>query len=99
MSKPWTPEQREKVLKAFMVDGRIIAFPRKPSRKEILLDVIAQLFEPGARYTELEVNALLRAVTDDYVTARRYLIDFGFLSREEGVYWRTGGSVSPRFDE
>lgn len=95
MEKPWTPEQREKVLRAFMVDGRITAFPRKPSRKEILLDVIAQLFEPGMRYSELEVNALLRAITDDYVTARRYLVDFGFLSREGGEYWRSGGSVNP----
>jgi hypothetical protein len=95
MEKPWTPEQREKVLRAFMVDGRIETFPRKPSRKAILLDVIAQLFEPGVRYTELEVNTLLRTITDDYVTARRYLIDFQFLSRADGEYWRSGGSVNP----
>jgi len=95
VSKPWTPEQREKVLRAFLIDGRVVGFPRKPSRKEILLDVIAQLFEPGVRYTELEVNALLRSLTDDYVTARRYLVDFGMLSREASVYWRSGGSVNP----
>lgn len=91
--KPWTPDEREKVIRAFMQDGRVLAFPRKPSRKLILLDILAQLFEPGMRYTELEVNALLRTMIDDYVTARRYLIDFQLLAREEGVYWRIGGTV------
>lgn len=92
--KLWTPEEREKVIRAFMHEGRITAFPRKPSRKLILLDIVAQLFEPGVKYTELEVNALLRSIIDDYVTARRYLIDFQLLAREEGIYWRIGGSVN-----
>lgn len=92
--KPWTPEEREKVIRAFTDNGRILGFPRKPSRKLILLDIIAQLFEPGVKYTELEVNALLRSIIDDYVTARRYLIDFQLLTREEGIYWRIGGSVN-----
>ena len=36
----------------------------------------------------------LRAVFDDYVALRRYLIDEGFLDRDHGEYWRSGGSVA-----
>jgi hypothetical protein len=39
------------------------------------------------------VNTLLRAFTDDHVTIRRYLVDYGFLAREAGEYWRIGGTV------
>ena len=28
---------------------------------------------------------------DDATSLRRYLVDEGFLTRREGVYWRTGG--------
>ena len=54
---------------------------------------IVQVFEVGERYSELEVNALLRAFHDDVAALRRYLVDEGFLSREQSVYWRTGGTV------
>jgi hypothetical protein len=30
----------------------------------------------------------------DHVTVRRYLVDEELLSRDGGVYWRTGGPVS-----
>ena len=29
----------------------------------------------------------------DHAALRRYLVDEGFLTREESVYWRTGGTV------
>jgi hypothetical protein len=27
----------------------------------------------------------------DFAALRRYLVDEGFLTREDGVYWRSGG--------
>ena len=33
---------------------------------------------------------LLRQHHDDYAALRRYLVDAGFLQREQGVYWRIG---------
>jgi hypothetical protein len=59
----------------------------------LLLDSIAQSFEPGRRYSEAEVNAILRTLHDDHAALRRYLVDEDFLSREDGRYWRTGGTV------
>lgn len=76
-----------------MRNGRITIIPAKRSRRLVLLDHIAQLFEVGVRYSESDVNRRLTAVHDDYAALRRYLVDEGFLSREQGEYWRSGGSV------
>lgn len=82
-----------KVFRAFVRDGRITAFPAKWSRRTILLERVAQLFEPGLRYDEIAVNRILTSVCDDHVTLRRYLVDAQLLDRENGVYWRSGGPV------
>jgi hypothetical protein len=76
-----------------MADGRITTLPAKRSRRLVLLDHIAQMFEVGRRYPEVEVNLILRNVHDDYAALRRYLVDEDFLSRDQGEYWRSGGTV------
>jgi hypothetical protein len=89
-----SPAQRERVLRAFIgQDGRLLAMPAKHSKRLIVLDLVARVFEPGVRYPETEVNALLRAFHDDVAMLRRYLVDEEFLARDHGVYWRTGGTV------
>ena len=86
--------QADAVLRTFMRDGRITTLPAKRSRRLVLLDHVSQMFEIGVRYSEGEVNLKLRDVHDDYAALRRYLVDEEFLSRENGQYWRSGGSVS-----
>jgi hypothetical protein len=81
------------VLRTFMRDGRITTLPARRSRRLILLDYVAQLFDVGVRYSEADVNRKLRTLHDDYAALRRYLVDEGFLSREHGEYWRSGGTV------
>lgn len=85
---------RERVLRAFLDDdGRLTAMPAKHRKRLVVLDHIARVFTPGEKYSESEVNVLLRAFHDDYAMLRRYLVDDGFMDRENGVYWRTGGTV------
>jgi hypothetical protein len=85
------PEQ----LRAFVRDGRITALPAKRIRRRLLLDQIAQGFEPGRQYPEAEVDQILKTVFDDHCALRRYLIDEQFMSRTaSGLYWRAGGTVS-----
>jgi hypothetical protein len=82
-------------VRAFIRDGRITALPAKRSRRRLLLDQVAQAFEPGRRYPEAEVDQILKAVFDDHCALRRYLIDEEFMSRTAaGLYWRAGGTVS-----
>jgi hypothetical protein len=81
-------------LSVYVRDGRITAMPAPMSRRRLLLDSVAQAFEPGIRYPEHQVNAILRALYDDHVALRRYLVDDGFLSRDSAEYWRSGGTVA-----
>jgi hypothetical protein len=81
------------VLRAFLRDGRLVSIPTTRSKRLVVLDHVAKVFEPGARYPEREVDALLRVFHDDYAALRRHLVDEAFLSRADGVYWRTGGTV------
>lgn len=74
-------------------DGRLAVVPTRRAKRLVVLDHIAQRFEPGRRYTEPEVNEVLTGFHDDYAALRRYLVDERFLQREAGVYWRTGGTV------
>jgi hypothetical protein len=81
-------------LRAFIRDGRITVVPAKAARRRLLLDQVAQAFEPGRRYPEAAVNEILKAVADDHCALRRYLVDEAFLSRTAGgIYWRIGGTV------
>ena len=84
-------------LRPFIRDGRITAVPARHTRRRLLLDEVAQAFEPGRRYPEPAVNEILKPIFDDYCALRRYLVDEEFLSRTPGgVYWRAGGTVSER---
>ncbi len=83
------------LLRVFVAGGRIQAMPAKHSRRLLLLDKIAQGFEPGVRYPERNVSLFLGALHSDYAALRRYLVDEDFLSRSHGEYWRSGGTVDP----
>ena len=85
---------REKVLRIFLDDGRLTAIPAKATKRRMILEHIVCAFEPGVRFAEREVDAVLRAFYEpDWVTLRRLLIDEGLMSRQPGWYWRTGGFV------
>ena len=81
-------------LRRYVRDGRISVLPARREARLLLLDQVAQAFEPGRRYPETAVNEILRAVYDDHAALRRYLVDAGLLSRPpDGTYWRSGGTV------
>lgn len=81
------------VLRGFFAGGRLTHVPAARAKRMVVLDYLAQSFEPGVRYEESKVNRVLGDFHDDYAALRRYLVDEGFLSRSENVYWRTGGSI------
>ena len=84
----------ERILKAFFAeDGTLHTIPSKHAKLLVVLDRLAQEFEPGQRYEEAEVNLVLNRIHPDHAALRRYLVENGFLARESGVYWRAGGTV------
>jgi hypothetical protein len=83
----------ERVLQNFFsTDGRLHTIPSKHAKLLVVLDHLAQSFEPGRRYPEAEVNAILERAHPDYAALRRYLVENQFLTRDAGVYWRSGGT-------
>lgn len=70
-------------------EGPLDTFPTKEKRKIAVLRHLIQRFERGKNYSEKEVNEILKQAYPDYVTLRRYFIEYGFMDREDdgSVYW------------
>ena len=73
-------------------DGRLHTIPSKHGKLLVVLDHLAQRFEPGRVYDESEVKELLTQAHPDHAALRRYLVENQFLTREESRYWRSGGT-------
>jgi hypothetical protein len=86
-------EEEEAVLRNYFRGGRLREIPARLNKRRIVLSRLSLEFEVGVRYPEREVNQTLRRFHEDHAALRRYLVDEGFLSREKGVYWRSGGPV------
>lgn len=83
------PAEDKKVLRDYTDGGRITQFPTKEKKLLVLLRWLATKFEPGVRYSEKQVNAILKEVHLDTAQMRRDLFDYGFMRRERGGgdYW------------
>lgn len=82
-----------KVLANFLApDGSLHTIPSKQAKLLVVLDHLAQSFEPGRTYPEAEVNEVLLRFHPDFAALRRYLVENDFLTRHDGVYWRSGGT-------
>lgn len=87
-----TEEENEEIIQTYFKqgpEGPLAEFPKKQKRKAAILRQLIKRFETGREYKEQEVNEILAAAHADYVTLRRYLIDYGLLEREENgsFYW------------
>lgn len=69
---------------------KLKVFSSKEKKKIVILKKIASQFEPDRKYSEKEVNAIIKDIYDDYATVRRYLIEYGFMARTNDCteYWR-----------
>jgi len=87
-----TEDEFKSAMKKYFPDGRekaLNAFPKKQKHKLMVLKNIAERFGSEKIYTEKEVNEVLKSAFEDYVTLRRYLIEYGFLDRKPdgSQYW------------
>lgn len=94
---PWSDEERD-VLSRFFTGTHLTEIPSSRRKRLIILERLAQEFEPGYRYQERDVNFTLQLFHSDYAALRRYMVDEGLLTRAEGVYWRSGGRYSTSVD-
>jgi hypothetical protein len=85
-----TESERQSVLKAHLAkDNKLISFPVKEKKKVVILQHIAKSFDQNKKYSEKEVNVILKSIYEDYATVRRYMIEYGFLERtvDCSEYW------------
>ncbi|MPM46143.1 hypothetical protein SDC9_92841 [bioreactor metagenome] len=87
-----TETEREKVLQTYFkngLDGAVDIFPSKEKRKIMVLQHILKRFDQEKKYSEKEVNDIIKTAHDDYVTVRRYFIEYGFMDRNSdgSQYW------------
>ena len=79
-----------RVMRDFLTpEGRLKAFPAQQKKYLIILEGhILKAFEYDRRYTEKEVNEILKRFHEDYASIRRDMIIFKYMTRENGIYWR-----------
>ena len=87
-----TSQERDKILAtAFssLSPLKLIKFSSKEKKKLVILTKIAEQFAQDRKYAEKEVNQILSEIYGDYVTLRRYLIEYGFMDRTRDckTYW------------
>ena len=79
----------QKVLHAFIVDGRLVSIPARERKRQVVLRYLATTdLEDGRDYPERELDQLLALRHRDVAALRRYLVDGGYLERHAGIYRR-----------
>ncbi|MBV8102404.1 MAG: metalloregulator ArsR/SmtB family transcription factor [Verrucomicrobia bacterium] len=82
-------EYDRKVLKDFFnSDGSLRQLPMQRKKFLVVLKHLLKDFDPDRKYSEREINDLLKRRHLDAASLRRGMIDFGLMVRKSGVYWR-----------
>jgi hypothetical protein len=83
---------RAKVLQTFIRRGRLTQIPAQLKKQQIILEKLAEEFEPERAYTEREVNQILVEYHDDVAALRRGLVSHKLMERTKGIYRRVAGT-------
>lgn len=85
------PVEDAKVLRAFVVDGRLASIPAQERKRLVILRYLLDAcFAEDRPYPEKEVNQRLALFHPDVASLRRYLVDEGLMTRQAGEYRRAG---------
>jgi len=74
------------VLRNFLDGERLTSIPVARKKRLVVFRWLARRFEPGASYTEAEVNAILKRHHEDAATIRREMIGYRIFERKCGAY-------------
>lgn len=87
-----TKAEEEKIIKAMFssLDPlKLKTFSSKEKKKIVILKKISGQFDRNKRYSEKELNSIIKEIYEDFATIRRYLIEYGFMVRTNDCkeYW------------
>ena len=81
-----TDRERTKTIRDFFKDGTLKQIPAQRRKRVFVLQHLMERFAPRTEYTEKTVNEMLKLANPDFATLRRELVDYGFMTRENGIY-------------
>lgn len=88
------PEHPEEVvLQRFTRDGQLVEMPGDPAEQETILRWLADKFEPGRRYSESAVEAIIYRFYPQSTGVSTMLVEHGLLQRDGQIYWRPEGGL------
>ena len=81
--------EKQKIFENFIKEEKMKVFPSKERKKYIILHYFINLFEKDKKYSEKEVNEIIKRIYPDFSTIRRYLVDYKFINRTKDCkeYW------------
>lgn len=87
-----TISEEQQLLEKYFPNGigkELVRFPKREKHKIVVLRAITKLFDETKQYSEKELNEMIQPIYEDYVQIRRYLIEYGFMDRQEdgSAYW------------
>ena len=85
-----TDVEKVKVIETyFNEDGSLKGYPAREKKKIIVLEEITHNFKKNYKYSEKELNKILKKIYEDYATIRRALIEYGYFERNNDCseYW------------
>ena len=69
-------------------NGQVTIIPTQYKKKMVLIRWMLEKFEMDKKYSEREVNDIIKRHHEDSAWFRRMMVDNRMMQREKGVYWR-----------
>jgi hypothetical protein len=86
-------DEESSILNRFLDGERLKQLPSKHTHRLVIMRWLAEKFEKGKKHPEKTVNETLKGHHPDFASLRRALVDYGFMERKDGNYWRSEESV------
>jgi predicted transcriptional regulator len=87
-----------KVLRDYFEGERLKEIPASRKKRSVIFKWLANRFEFGERYTEAQVNEIIKRYHPDSAYFRRELIGEKLMQRDQGLYWRISTDINDRED-
>jgi hypothetical protein len=85
-------EEDRRILRSCFRGDQLIELPTMSNQRRLhlVLGWLASLFDPTQSYHEREVNTIIKRHHEDSAALRRYLVEYGYLTRDHDIYQRVG---------
>jgi predicted transcriptional regulator len=80
-------QYRQKILKTFFHKGKLQQMPVQHKKRYVILQEFAGKFEKDRKYSEVEVNEIIKKTYADYCLIRREMIEERLMERQGQTYW------------